>query len=506
MLSKKSFLVIAALVIVFSITACSGGSGDISEENDSKSILKCEEVIAVDGLGGAMDYYNANNNLMTEDEKQEFGSEVLLELVGECEMYGILPYIEKTNLEYPMTMQYADYLYEGLYDSESNKFNYGSYSDDEYLSQAFTSLSESDLFIFAKAYFFENEAYDDGFIFTVNPRYLDTVIEFLGLVAEKDDMNNYYIEGEPLYGFGNLTMPSRIIKGQDDSWKEDDMYATVMLESNDNINVMQDAWKTTVLIPVELVNDDSQGPIIHNDMDGDKYLANYEHFIDLNSDGVDELVMFNTKSMRYISNAFSINDDWVYFDDIDIIGELTYNRFKIINLDENDNRMEIMVESSRPPYEIEYSILAYYPDLDEGERIQNLISIDTEGNEPVFRGDGTFYTRNPSAYIEDASIDYEYMVNPDGAIVSVVSEGATFEYVEGIHDVAVKDFTVNLETDEDSISVTIAEGQGFTIHGENMEGWLIISPDNDQNSRFWINPEILNHIDKSPFEKVRFWS
>lgn len=497
-------ILIVSMIVLTTGCANGGSTAQNDDNNDADTELATyEEIVEESGYLKAIEYFDEWNTKMDENESMEFAKGVSYELLSKMADYNSLTYIQMNHIEYPHLRSYADYLYSGIYDSNNNTFNYA-YFDDEEIRKAAEEIKDDNVFILAKTYFYENEEYDEGFAITIDPEIYEKIEKCMKIAFTKDSQDYYSIDGEPVYGLDKLVIADQQVIDWD--WDKETSYPNLMIESNEYFPMLVDAWKSIVILPVEIVYDEEAAidSLLESD-GGSEYKANTEYNIDLDGDGVEEVVIFNTISQRFTGNVLSINDNLIYLDEVGIYTEFTSLGFNIVDIDGEDGRKEIIIESSNPPEGTIFSVFDYTPNSEE-EKVRELISIETNGNEIVFNNDGSFYYIGQSNLVSGAEIKIGFYLGDGGKPVYDGPEGDEMFYISPLHTVANMDITVFAEANVESESFLIKNGQGFNINYESVEGWLNISPDNDSEAEYWVDPFILNHFEITPFENVRFYS
>jgi hypothetical protein len=507
MIGKMRFYLCTILIVVMIVltTGCSDGKGTRqSDDNDSdreyEDIKSFDDIFQESGYLNAIEYFNVISNKMDENEKVEFAKGVSYELLARMSDYQPLVYIQKNHIEYPPVRGYVDYLYNGIYDSNNNTFNYA-YFDDEDIRNAAEKIMNDNVLDLAKSYFYENEEYDDGFAITIDPEIYIKIEKCIEIAFTKDSQGYYSIGGEPVYGLDKLVIADQ----KATEWDEEEIYKTLFIESPEYLKNMVDAWKTTIIIPVEIVYDeDAAANVSELDYDAE-YKANIEYSIDLDGDGVEEVVTFNTISSRFLGNMLSINENLVYLDEHGIDTDLTSLGFDIVDIDTEDGRKEIIIESANPPEGTIFSIFDYTPDNEE-EKVRELIAIETSGNDIVFENNGSFYQLGESNLVRGAEIKIGYYMGDGGMPVYDGPEGDGIFYINPLHTVVNMDMTVFTEPNIESESFVIKNGEGFSINYENIDGWLNIILDDNEGTEYWVDPSTLDHFEITPFENVKFYS
>lgn len=507
MIGKMRFYLCTILIVVMIVltTGCSDGKETSqNDDNDSdteyEDIKSFEDIFQESGYLNAIEYFNVINNKMDENEKLEFAKGVSDELLARISDYQPLVYIQKNHIEYPPVRGYVDYLYNGIYDSNNNTFNYA-YFDDEDIRNAAEKIMNDNVLYLAKSYFYENEEYDDGFAITIDPEIYSKIEKCLEIAFTKDSEDYYSIDGEPVYGLDKLVIADQ----KATEWDEEATYQTLFIDSPEYLKNMVVAWKTTIIIPVKIVYDeDAAANVSELDYDAE-YKANIEYRIDLDGDGVEESVTFNTISSRFLGNVLSINENLVYLDEHGIDTELTSLGFEIVDIDADDGRKEIIIESANPPEGTMFSIFDYTPDNGE-EKVRELIAIETSGNDIVFENNGSFYKIGESNLVQDAEIKIGYYIGDGGMPVYDGPEGDGIFYINAVHTVSIMDMTVFTEPNIESESFVIKNGEGFSINYENTDGWLNIILDDNEGTEYWVDPSTLDHFEITPFENVKFYS
>lgn len=512
-------------------------SGEDTDNNQdtAKKLKTYEEVYNAEGLLEAINYFNAVSDLFTDEERQAFAEGVAYAINDRGNEYHDVKFIPVKDKTIPNKFENVDYIYGDIYDSKNNTLNIAAFEEKHFV-EMINKIKEDDVFTIVKAYYAEDIIYDDGFTIAIHPDINAKLKKCLD-IAFDEDQEGYYStkEGEPVYGLEAICFPNKIVKSSDTSFESEENYTGIYLESIDKIKLFEKVWKEYIYIPVTIINEvitpkeESQDkpkdkPKEETPADDNKatdnnsqetsenkaiidgvYQAMIDHYIDMDGDGTKDKVNFKTASGDMVGDRLLINDAGHEFATFGIPEEITYG-FKLIDIDENDGRKEILIEAADPPVGVTYSIFTYDDSKEYDDKVVYLGSFDTYHDNIVFNGDGFFYTDLNSDYVSGAKIRYTYYLNFEGEIEMQYFMDGVISYVEPIDTKSNESFTVYGAPNVDSEKTTIPSGTEFTIYYENPDGWLNILVVDIEEQYFWINPEDLDHFDIKPFEAVQFHS
>ncbi len=184
----------------------------------------------------------------------------------------------------------------------------------------------------------------------------------------------------------------------------------------------------------------------------DNGLEHQDELVDLDGDGVDELV-----EMYYDAYAGYFE---LYIDDIELKGFLEPDLmgFEIIDLDEKDDMVEIMIETYGPSDDAECLIFAYdgYDLIDVG---------DIYGWREI-TGDGSMYTENWHGFWSG----YEkWVLNPNTHVLELVPQEfyyveSCLNYVDGSSTFYVNEtFDIYTQPESNVVVETVVEGSWVTV-------------------------------------------
>lgn len=545
-MKKTLNLLLCLLLVIIMLVGCSNqetpvSQGDNTENNNqdqSKKLKTYEEVYNAEGLLEAINYFDAVYDLFTEEEREAFAYGVAFAINDKGNEYHDVRFIPVEDKTIPNKFENVDYIYGDIYNSKNNTLNIAAFEEKHFV-EIINKIKEDDVFTIVKSYYTEDIIYDDGFKIAIHPEIYAKIAKCLDIAFVKDQEGYYSSkEGEPIYGLESICKPTGIVKSSDTSFESKEEHTEIYVETVDKIKLFEDTWKNTIYIPVIIINEEitpkdgpkeetpvkntdektstdnntqetSESDSTQNDLIVDGvYQVDVDHYIDMDGDGVDEFVAFKTASGNMVGDRLLIGDSSREFAGFNIESELLIHGFKLIDIDENDNRKEILIECESPPYEITYSIFTYDPTKEyDFDKLVYLTSFDTNCDDNlVFGGEGSFYFDKDSYYVEGAKIRNTYYLYSEWEIEFQYFRDGVIPYVEPIVTQSNDTITVYSQPNVDSENSTLPNETVFTIYYENPDGWLNILPEGSEEQYFWINPADLNHFEIKPFKDVQFHS
>lgn len=238
-----------------------------------------------------------------------------------------------------------------------------------------------------------------------------------------------------------------------------------------------------------------------NEDDPYKYSSDTEYSIDLNKDGQPDTIIYSNNedvlAMTINGNLYELNAHDPY---------MTYNKFRVVDIDPSDNSVEIVLSEAYPPMEDCLTFYRY-----DGKNFHNIGNVligclNEKQNEISIDGNGKFNVAMNSNIMQDGVYYKEYIIGKTGNIEALPQQGLCSYTTPITSKVNETIRAYNDKTTEQSY-VEIAAGEEIVIYGE-IDNWLNIKW---KDKELWINGEELVHFSSDPdfkfqFDGIKFWS
>lgn len=256
---------------------------------------------------GAIEYFDENYDQFSEEAQKAFADKVSYEVSDRGNKYSVANFSSSVEEPIPRRIRFVNSLYENIYDLESNTLNLN-YIEDTSIKEAIKDIKNDDVFIMTKAYYIEEVFEDFGFEVVIHPDTYHKLKKCLDItyVELENSMGYETQEGESVCGLDGFHKPIEVLKASDVKW--DDKYPSVYLESPENLDLLEGSWKTVAYIPVKIIDekqpDKEDAPVFSDDKtliesNGTnyyKYKTNTTVHFDIDQDGTDEEIIYDTEN------------------------------------------------------------------------------------------------------------------------------------------------------------------------------------------------------------------
>jgi len=210
-----------------------------AEDSNEEEMSLFEDVYLESGLVASIEYLHENKDSFKEEDLSDYLDGLEQTINEKVDNYGQLLYFEIFPSQIPNTIIYKD-----IYYPEENQFNVNLIAKDN-IDEAL-ALNNDEFFTFTKAYYAMDGSIEDmGFRMVIKK-------EIYAMLADLYPGESFSEERK------ETTLPissyTDHFTSMDNEFESEYTYPIVLVDTYDKIEELRNAWKTEVLIPVEIVN------------------------------------------------------------------------------------------------------------------------------------------------------------------------------------------------------------------------------------------------------------
>jgi hypothetical protein len=214
------------------------------ENSNVKEMRLFEDVYLESGLVASIEYVHENNDSFSEESLSNYLDSLEKTITEKADYYGELLYFEVYPSQIPNTIEYIGDIYKDIYYPEENQFNINLLAQgniDEALA-----LNDDDFFTFTKAYYAMDGTIEDiGFRMIIKKEVYDMLADLYPGESFSEERKETAL---------NVSTYTDYYTSMDKEFESEYTYPIVLVDTYDKIEALRNAWKTEVLIPVEIVN------------------------------------------------------------------------------------------------------------------------------------------------------------------------------------------------------------------------------------------------------------
>jgi hypothetical protein len=214
------------------------------ENSNVKEMRLFEDVYLESGLVASIEYVHENNDSFSEESLSNYLDSLEKTITEKADYYGELLYFEVYPSQIPNTIEYIGDIYKDIYYPEENQFNINLLAQgniDEALA-----LNDDDFFTFTKAYYAMDGTIEDiGFRMIIKKEVYDMLADLYPGESFSEERKETAL---------NVSTYTDHFTSMDKEFESEYTYPIVLVDTYDKIEALRNAWKTEVLIPVEIVN------------------------------------------------------------------------------------------------------------------------------------------------------------------------------------------------------------------------------------------------------------
>ena len=219
-------------------------SEEPNEELNEEEMSLFEDVYLESGLIESIEYVHENKDSFKEEGLSDYLNSLEQTITEKADYYGELLYFEIFPSQIPNTIEYVGDIYKDIYYPEENQFNVNLIAQgsiDEALA-----LNDDEFFTFTKAYYAMDGSIDDlGFRMIIKKEVYDMLADLYPGESFSEQRKETAL---------NVSTYTDYFTSMDNEFESEYTYPVVLVENTDKIEELRNAWKTEVLIPVEIVN------------------------------------------------------------------------------------------------------------------------------------------------------------------------------------------------------------------------------------------------------------
>jgi ABC-type antimicrobial peptide transport system permease subunit len=203
-----------------------------------------EDVYLESGLIASIEYVHENYDSFSEESLSNYLDSLEKTITEKADYYGELLYFEVYPSQIPNTIEYIGDIYKDIYYPEENQFNVNLIAQDN-IDEAL-ALNDDEFFTFTKAYYAMDGSIEDiGFRMVIKK-------EVYAMLADLYPGESFSEERKETAL--NVSTYTDHFTSMDKEFESEYTYPIVLVDTCDKIEELRNAWKTEVLIPVEIVN------------------------------------------------------------------------------------------------------------------------------------------------------------------------------------------------------------------------------------------------------------